>query len=139
MLTCLIWRLSQMNHLIACVSEGEWPYGSDAGNDRLEIATWLRGRLASAQLGWLSLGKVTRFVQQAMRDKLLGRRSGRLVPFNASEEFEKQECARAFLPMGVGEHERYVATWADLRSCLAAVILKEEGGFIAICKLKVSF
>ena len=49
---------------------------------------WLRCGSAEGSLRLLQLRCVqaVRFVQQAMRDKLLGRRGGRLVPFHTSEE-----------------------------------------------------
>lgn len=141
----------QLNFMLGCIHEGQWLgqlccgriYKSSTRWESvcrpiMELGFWLRGHVASMQLGHLSVGKVSRFVQFALREKLLGWQDGMLVPFSVSEGFQQQESARLFLPMGLVKGERYVVTWADLRVCLASLVEK-EGGCLMIARLKFSF
>ncbi|CAJ1355203.1 unnamed protein product, partial [Effrenium voratum] len=108
------------------VLAGGWPEPALANHDRFNIAAWLR---SDPRLGpRLSLGRALALVNHMLGShSVLGKRQGRLVPYFLSEEYEKQENARCYLPTSLREEEECVASWEDLATYLK-ILLEEHSG-----------
>jgi len=80
----------------------------------------------------LSLGQVCHVVQLAIsKMKILGYLEGHLVPFHASEERKKEQCAmlhRPFAQRGLmGEEKLRLASWEDVQNGLWELLKADEG------------
>jgi len=117
---------------------GGWGASDDSRHDKYEISDWLQQR--SDSLGDASWGQVLRIVRWFITGsvQVLGKREGRVVPYPLSEDFEKLENARKKLPTGLREGEKYVDSWALLRSRLLDLVDCHEG-WIRISDLKKEF
>jgi len=118
---------------------GGWQFSQDMMHDKYVLAEWLRSR--SSVLSKLSFGRclrIVRFFTGGSCAQVLGKRDGRLVPYPASEKFEKSENARRLLPTGLRPGEDWVTSWEDLASFLMQ-LLHQSGGPVRVCEVKNTF
>jgi hypothetical protein len=91
-----------------------------------------------------SLGQVCHIVQLAISHRrLLGYREGQLVPFLASEEWEKEQCAFQQQPFpskkSTGSGALPVASWDETRACLWQLLSEATGLELALSNVKRLF
>lgn len=105
--------------------------------------------LADRQLSFLSacsLGQICHIVQLAIsKRKLLGFRSGRLVPYGRSQLILKEKCAAAQQPCASQDAECLslpFATWDSVRAGVGEILRQQEGsrpGTVPLSSLKRVF
>lgn len=117
---------------------GGWQEVLESSHEKYVIADWLRTR--SKVLANHSYGAVSKIVRwfSCSNKQILGKRSGKLVPYPSSEEYEKCENARRLLPTGIRSGEAYVSSWEELCDSFKRLLLL-QGGSVRIPLLKGLF
>jgi hypothetical protein len=118
-----------------------------------EAIFWPSGRFACAQalvargpscLAYRSLGELVHIVQLSVgQKKILGYRSGHLVPYGRSELKEKEECATCQQPVAGAKcgatSSLRLASWEEVCSGLAWLLSSSELGAIQLPNVKRLF
>uniref|UniRef100_A0A7S1PPT1 HTH OST-type domain-containing protein n=1 Tax=Alexandrium catenella TaxID=2925 RepID=A0A7S1PPT1_ALECA len=126
--------LAELQRLFAA---GGWPEARDRSHKYYVVASWLQD--VSAHLRALSFGRLLCLVRYGTRGCLLGHRAGLLVPFEASEERERELNALSGQPTQVSRDEDYVRTWAELRCCVSMLLEEQADEMLEVAKLKILF
>lgn len=118
--------------------QGGWPKATDAAHKFYVIVSWLQD--VSAQMREMSFGRVLSIVRFSAQVKgLLGHRNGLFVPYEQSEECERQTNACTGRPTRVVDGETFVQTWPHLQESLRRLLKMQPNGCMEVSKMKLLF